>query len=56
MRLTASQLKQMVTGITHADHWIEAFDQLLPDYEINTPNGSLHLLHNALMSLVILGS
>lgn len=37
MKLTASQLKQMVTGITHADHWIEAFDQLLPDYEINTP-------------------
>lgn len=37
MRLTASQLKQMVTGITHVDHWIEAFDQLLPDYEINTP-------------------
>lgn len=27
----------MVPGITHADHWIEAFDQLLPDYEINTP-------------------
>ena len=37
MRLTVSQLKQMVPGITHADHWIEAFDQLLPDYEINTP-------------------
>ena len=37
MKLTASQLKQMVTGITHVDHWIEAFDQLLPDYEINTP-------------------
>ena len=37
MKLTVSQLKQMVTGITHADHWIEAFDQLLPDYEINTP-------------------
>ena len=37
MKLTASQLKQMVPGITHADHWIEAFDQLLPDYEINTP-------------------
>jgi putative chitinase len=37
MRLTASQLKQMVPGITHVDHWIEAFDQLLPDYEINTP-------------------
>ena len=37
MKLTVSQLKQMVPGITHADHWIEAFDQLLPDYEINTP-------------------
>ena len=37
MQLTVSQLKQMVPGITHADHWIEAFDQLLPDYEINTP-------------------
>ena len=37
MKLTASQLKQMVPGITHVDHWIEAFDQLLPDYEINTP-------------------
>jgi putative chitinase len=37
MRLTASQLKQMVPGITHVDQWIEAFDQLLPDYEINTP-------------------
>ena len=37
MKLTASQFKQMVPGITHVDHWIEAFDQLLPDYEINTP-------------------
>ena len=37
MQLTVSQLKQMVPGITHAEHWIEAFDQLLPDYEINTP-------------------
>ena len=37
MKLTVSQLKQMVPGIAHADQWIEAFDQLLPDYEINTP-------------------
>jgi putative chitinase len=37
MKLTVSRLKQMVPGITHVDHWIEAFDQLLPDYEINTP-------------------
>ena len=37
MELTATQLKQMVPGITHTEHWIEAFNQLLPDYEINTP-------------------
>jgi putative chitinase len=37
MTLTVSQLKSMVPGITHAEHWVEAFEQLLPDYEINTP-------------------
>ena len=37
MTITVSQLKSMVPGITHADHWVEAFEQLLPDYEINTP-------------------
>ena len=37
MELTLQQLKQMVPGITYAEHWYEALDQLLPDYEINTP-------------------
>jgi putative chitinase len=37
MELTLQQLKQMVPGIPHAENWLEALDQLLPDYEINTP-------------------
>lgn len=37
MNLTLDQLKQMVHGIPYADHWHEALEQLLPDYEINTP-------------------
>jgi putative chitinase len=37
MNLTLEQLKQMVHGIPYADHWHEALEQLLPDYEINTP-------------------
>lgn len=37
MELTLDQLKQMVPGLPHADHWHEALSQLLPDYEINTP-------------------
>ena len=38
MELTLQQLKQMVPGMPHAEHWYEALDQLLPDYEINTPH------------------
>jgi putative chitinase len=34
--LALSQLKQMVKN-PHIDHWHEALDQLLPDYDINTP-------------------
>jgi putative chitinase len=37
MDLTLSQLKKMVPGIPYAEHWLEALDVLLPDYEINTP-------------------
>jgi putative chitinase len=33
--LTLTQLKQMVNN-PHIDHWYEAIDQLLPDYDINT--------------------
>jgi len=34
--LTLNQLKQMVRN-PYIDHWYEAIDQLLPDYDINTP-------------------
>lgn len=34
--LTLPQLKQMVNN-KHLEHWYECFEQLLPDYEINTP-------------------
>ena len=37
MNLTIAQLKQMVPGIPYADNWHDALEQLLPDYEINTP-------------------
>ena len=37
MQLTVGQLKDMVPGIPYADHWVRALNQLLPDYEINTP-------------------
>lgn len=35
--LTLDQLKQMVPGNPYIDHWYEAFEQILPDYDINTP-------------------
>ena len=35
--LTLDQLKQMVPGNPYIDHWYEALEQLLPDYDINTP-------------------
>jgi putative chitinase len=38
MELTISQLKQMVHGIPYTEYWYEALNQLLPDYEINTPH------------------
>lgn len=34
--LSLDQLKQMVKN-KHIEHWYECFEQLLPDYEINTP-------------------
>lgn len=37
MQLTVNQLKEMVPGIPYVDHWVRALNQLLPDYEINTP-------------------
>ena len=38
MELTLEQLKQIVPDMPYAEHWYEALEQLLPDYEINTPH------------------
>lgn len=37
MELTKEQLKQLLPKNPYIDHWHEALAQLLPDYEINTP-------------------
>jgi len=41
--LSLEQLKQMVKN-PHIDHWHEALDQLLDDYEINTPLRVAHFV------------
>ena len=41
--LTLPQLKQMVNN-RHIDHWYQAFQQLLPDYDINTPLRVAHFV------------
>ena len=35
--LSLDQLKQMVPGNAHIAHWHEALAQILPDYDINSP-------------------
>jgi len=35
--LTLDQLKQIVPGNPHVEHWHEAFCEILPDYDIDTP-------------------
>jgi putative chitinase len=37
MELTKQQLKQLLPKNPYVDQWYEALSQLLPDYEINTP-------------------
>ena len=37
MELTIEQLKQLLPKNPYVDHWHRALAQLLPDYEINTP-------------------
>ena len=37
MKLTLEQLKQLLPKNPYVDHWHRALAQLLPDYEINTP-------------------
>jgi len=34
---TQDQLAQMIPGNPYVEHWYHAFDQLFPDYNINTP-------------------
>lgn len=35
--VTLQQLKQLIPGNKYVEHWHHAFEQLLPDYDINTP-------------------
>jgi len=37
MELTLEQLKQIIPSNPHVDHWHAVLSQLMPDYEINTP-------------------
>jgi putative chitinase len=37
MELIKEQLKQILPKNPYLDHWFDALSQLLPDYEINTP-------------------
>ena len=37
MELTKEQLKQLLPKNPHLDYWYNALEQLLPEYEINTP-------------------
>lgn len=37
MNLTLTQLQQLIPNNKHVKHWFDALEQLLPDYEINTP-------------------
>jgi putative chitinase len=37
MELTLQQLKELLPKNPYVDHWHQALSQLLPDYEINTP-------------------
>lgn len=35
--LTKEQLSQMIPGNQYVDHWLDALNEILPEYEINTP-------------------
>lgn len=37
MNLRLTQLEQLIPTNKHVEHWFDALEQLLPDYEINTP-------------------
>ena len=35
--LTKAQLAEMIPGNPYLDNWLEALNQILPEYEINAP-------------------
>jgi putative chitinase len=37
MQITQDQLAQILPGNPYVDHWCEALNKILPDYDINTP-------------------
>jgi len=37
MAISQEQLAQILPGNPHLDHWTEALNKILPDYDINTP-------------------
>ena len=37
MEITQDQLKQIIPNNPYVDHWCEALNKILPDYEIDTP-------------------
>ena len=37
MTISQEQLQQILPGNPYLDHWCEALNKILPDYEINTP-------------------
>ena len=37
MEITQQQLSAMLSGNPYIEHWCEALNKILPDYEINTP-------------------
>jgi putative chitinase len=37
MQITVDQLRQIIPANPYVDHWCEALNKILPDYEIDTP-------------------
>ena len=55
---TQAQLAQMIPGNPHVDHWFHALNEILPEYEINTPQRVAAFIaqcnnHDTLFSLIL---
>jgi len=44
MQITREQLQQILPKNPYLDHWLDALNQILPEYEINTPLRLAHFL------------